>query len=121
MIKITTDLLKITQRLKEIDSSYTVFFNNARNRFEIHNREKPCFLSLCFTMENLDNRALATARRTRKENYDAIQAEIDAHNAEIESTVARKIENSRAKLDDMFNYASLASHDVIFTKPNQWF
>ena len=120
MIKITHDLLNIAHRLVEIDKDYHVFYNNTLDRFEVHNREHPGFLSLCFTASELDNRVLDTARRTRKENYDEIQDEIDKHNQEIEMHAASKVVQAQTKLADMLAYASSTSHDVIFTKKEEW-
>ena len=114
MKKITDDLLNITGRLTELDPTYHVFYNNALQRFEIHNRATPSFLSLCFTTETLDPRVLETARRTRKENYDAIAGEIDEHNAKIENTVSNSISAYKSKLDDMLSFAASAGHEVIF-------
>ena len=120
MIKITSDLLNITGRLKEIDSDYVVFYNSVLDRFEIHNKEIPSFLSLCFVAETLDNRVLDIARRTRRENYDSIQEEIDSHNASLEGEAHSKVKQAEVRLQDMLTYAVSASHDVIFTKKEDW-
>ena len=122
MINITSDLLAIASRLREIDGSYRVFYNNALDRFEIHNRDKPIFLSLCFVANELDNRVLDTARRTRKENFDEIEGEIDAHNLSIEMECINRLEQSNVRLGSMLEFASNANHDVVFTKPSgEWF
>ena len=114
MRKITSDLLDIVGRLVEIDSDYRVLYNDALSRFEIHNRDVPSLLSLCFVTDELDNRVLDKARSTRKESYDALQEEIDSHNADVEGELTRRVSELGVRLEDMLSYARSASHEVIF-------
>ena len=110
--EVTSDLFNIAARLKSINKDYRVFWNNRDNRFEIHTH------SLEFTVKELDERVLEHAQRTRKENADAIEQEVNEHNAVIASSAKQSIARVNIALADMMDYAAKTSHSVIFTKNN---
>ena len=121
--EVTGDLFNIGKRLKEIDPVYRIYRNNREDRYEVHNSNRPDVMSLCFAVPypELDERVLDHARKTRKQNYDAIEAELNAHNAEIEHSAQKSMRTATAELGDMFEYALRAGHPVTFTKPAKWF
>ncbi len=79
MRKIENDCYFICQRLKEIDPSYEVFYNNGH--FEVHSFEQ-IKNSYCFTVpfDKLDSRTIDYALKTRSNNRDKIIAEIEKNN-----------------------------------------
>ena len=85
LIKIENDCFDICSRLKEIDSSYLVYFNLKRNCYEVHSKSQ-AKSSYCFAIpyENLDERTLDYAQKTRSENKDKIIKEIEEHNRRVE-------------------------------------
>lgn len=132
--KITNDLFRIAERLKQINPKYVVFRNTAAHRFEVHNNSRatnacnntvalrPCTMSLEFVIpfNELDSRTLEYARVTRIENFDVIEAEQAASNMEIEKSAKQSIEQSTAIFGDMMEYAGNQVHEVVFKKNKKW-
>ena len=81
LINISSDNYFISQRLKEIDKSYQIFFNIASNSYEVHSSDQ-CKNSFCFKVpySTLDERTLLYAKKTRSENRDKLIAEIEKSN-----------------------------------------
>ena len=123
MYEITRDLFCITQRLKQINPAYRVFWNNRAARFEVHTSNNPNAHTFGFIVpyERLDSRTLDYAQRTRKQNADALEAEINAHNAETQASVLKVLYKAEGQLADMLDYACKTSRDVTFSKPIKWF
>lgn len=90
-IKIEHDPFFICERLKEIDSSYYLVFNNDENRYEVHSTEQ-VGSSYCFAVryDDLDERTLTYALRTRKERQNAIIEEIDRQNEKLKKDSMNK-------------------------------
>ena len=84
LILIRDDFYFISERIKTIDKEYIVFFNTDTKRYEVHlegeDRNTYCFTS---PYEELDERTLFWAIKTRRENSDKIIAEIEKNNQEI--------------------------------------
>ena len=85
LIEIKNDCYFISQRLKEIDKSYQIFYNLKRKVYEVHSSKQEKN-SYCFTVpyDELDERTLFYALKTRIENKDKIIKEIEQNNLEIE-------------------------------------
>ncbi|MBO5395177.1 MAG: hypothetical protein J6A28_04705 [Clostridia bacterium] len=81
LIKIESDVFFIVQRLKEVDSSYEVYYNLHAKSFEVHSTEQHKS-SYCFKVpfERLDSRTIDYAKKTRAENRDKLIAEIERNN-----------------------------------------
>lgn len=81
LIKIENDCYFVAQRLKEIDSSYEVYFNLHTNSYEVHSLEQ-AKNSYCFKVpfNCLDERTVAYARKTRATNRDNLIKEIEQNN-----------------------------------------
>lgn len=79
-IKIENDCFYITERLREIDESYFVLYNLDKKCYEIHSNEQKD--SYCFSVpfNELDERTIDFAFKTRKENGDKIIDEIERNN-----------------------------------------
>lgn len=91
LIKIVGDPFFIAERLKEIDSSYEVYYNLSTSAYEVHSNEQ-VKNSYCFKVpfDVLDERTLFHARRTRAENRDKIIAEIEKDNFLLEQKNIKK-------------------------------
>ena len=81
LLKIESDNYFISNRLKEIDSSYEVYYNIATASYEVHSSEQQKS-SYCFRVpyNQLDERTLFYAKKTRSENRDKIIKEIERSN-----------------------------------------
>ena len=86
LIRIDTDCLFITNRLREIDSSYFVVFNSKKNQYEVHSKrqaENTFCVGLPFS--KLDERTIDFVLKTRIENIDKIIEKIEKQNQKIEN------------------------------------
>lgn len=85
LIRIDTDCMFITNRLREIDSSYFVVFNSKQNRYEVHSKrqaENTFCVGLPFSQ--LDERTITFVLKTRIENIEKIIENIEKENKKIE-------------------------------------
>lgn len=123
MTPITHDVLSIANRLRQINSRYHVFWNDASSRYEVHQSAKPGLMTMCFVVphKRLDTRALDHALRTMRHNADELDNEIAAHNAQHQQSVQRAVTQSTNKLHDMLDYARHRCGDVVFGKSNTWY
>jgi hypothetical protein len=113
MIKVTRDLLGIAERLKKINPAYRVFYNNRHNRFEVHAGNELAFIP---PFDCLDTRTIDYAYKTRKQNLDALEKEIDKSNEEFIRSGIEEIEKQVDVLGEMLCFANRAGHNVTFTK-----
>lgn len=81
--EIKDDVYYICDRLKEIDESYYVLYNLSKNCYEVHSSLQKN--SYCFVVpfDELDERTLAFARRTRSDRRDKLIEEIEKNNEEV--------------------------------------
>ncbi len=81
LIKIECDNFFICKRLKEIDRSYEVYYNLDDQAYEVHSNEQ-ARNSYCFKVpfDELDERTLVYAIKTRAQNRDKIIEEIEKNN-----------------------------------------
>lgn len=101
MQKIYHDLFHIAERILQIDSFYEIFWNSELERFEVFWHGKLAFV---VPFDALDVRTLTYAQRTRRENADDIEREIDEKNAAIFQEQAKKIQAMKAKIKDYVKY-----------------
>ncbi|MCL2569799.1 MAG: hypothetical protein FWE16_01160 [Firmicutes bacterium] len=122
MQQITSDLYNISTRLKEIDSCYALFWNEQKQRYEIHNQPTPNFQSLEFVVpyDELDFRTIRHACRTRIEHHTEIEAYVDNHNNQIIESAYNQMREQISRLGEMLEYASSKGHEVAFTKSQKW-
>ena len=82
-LEINDDVYFICQRIKEIDKSYHILYNLSRHCYEVHSFEQKD--SYCFSVpfQELDERTLQFAYRTRRENQDKIVKEIEKSNENL--------------------------------------
>lgn len=94
LIKILSDNLFITSRLKEIDSSYFVVFNTKTNKYEVHSKrqaENTFCVGLPFS--KLDERTIDYVQKTKVENIEKIIESIEKNNKKIENNNKKIILN----------------------------
>ncbi len=86
--KIENDLFLIADRLREVDSSYVLYFNQKLKRYEIFSNGA---LQIVVPFKNLDERTVVHARKTRVENREKLIREIEEYNQKIEKEKRDKI------------------------------
>ena len=92
LIRIDTDCLFITNRLREIDSSYFVVFNSKKNQYEVHSkRQAKNTFCVGLPFSKLDERTIDFVLKTRIENIDKIIEKIEKQNQKIDT---RNLNNS---------------------------
>lgn len=101
MQKIYHDLFHIAERILQIDPYYEIYWNGERERFEVQWHGKLAFV---VPFDELDVRTLVYAQRTRRENADEIEREIDERNAAIFQEQAKKVEALKAQIKDYVKY-----------------
>ena len=87
MQKIYHDLFHIAERILQIDPFYEIFWNGKFERFEVFWHGKLAFV---VPFDVLDVRTLVYAQKTRRENADDIEREIDEGNAAVFQAQAKK-------------------------------
>ena len=120
---VKNDVVHIAARIKQINPKYVLFRNMATGKAEVHSSVRPSARSLEFIVpyDELDERTLEYARKTRVENFDAIEAEQTAANAALEAAAKRNAQKSASVLGDMMNYAAGQVEKVVFQKNKRWF
>jgi len=113
MIEVTNDLFGIARRLQKINPSYRVYYNNRHQRFEIHASKALAFI---VPYQRLDARTLEYALKTRVQNADYIEQEMNTHNKKILDSVNQNVDQAAVELQDMLKYAHRTGHNVAFTK-----
>ena len=101
MQRIYHDLFHIAERLLQIDPCYQVFWNGERERYEVFWHGKLAFI---VPFDALDVRTLTYAQRTRRENDDDIEREVDEGNAAIFQEQDKKIQALKAQIKDYVKY-----------------
>lgn len=93
-IKIENDVFDITNRLKDIDRNYVVYFNTSKNQFEVHNlaQQKNTYC-LRVPYQFLDERTLKLTRETNSANINIILEQISNDNLINENAEFRGILN----------------------------
>lgn len=116
LTRVTSDLFGIASQLKQIDNRYVVFYNNLKERFEVHTNA----LEFVVPFQILDYRTIEHAYRTRIHNKSELENQIDEHNRLVEQQASIKMQSSVNQLHDMLNFAHQTSRDVAFVKPKKW-
>ena len=124
LIKINKDLFNITQRIKDIDSGYVVFFNTKNKKYEIHNKNQ-AMGGYCATIpyDILDSRTLKYLNETHVKNYKKLMKSIDENNKKLENkTKENNDEIVNYKVKEIYKYFNNSSKtaNVNFNN-NLWF
>lgn len=92
---VTNDLFGIANRLKEIDASYFLVFNELLKRYEVHSSDnKGNTLAVVCPYPVADARLLTLVKSTRRHNADILLKSIEENNEKLEKRAEKK------KLDD---------------------
>lgn len=98
-IKLKSDNLFITDRLKEIDNSYFVLYDTKTKKYQLHSDcQSETSYCLTFPFNSLDNRAIDFALKSRVQNKKKIFDEIEKEN---EKFIKSKIKESKNLLESM--------------------
>lgn len=91
-ILMKSNVFKIPERLKEIDRSYFVMYDDVSGKYEVHSTENKDGNTHCLTLpyEELDCRAIDLVRKTRVENARRIWEEMKRENERLEIERAAK-------------------------------
>lgn len=113
MTKVTHDPFDIVNRIKKINPRYVVYWNDAREKFEVRTGKIYAFT---VPYDTLDARTLDYARKTRIENIDAIEREIEKQNRANEIKCEKDETEKEYELRKMLTFANRMGHNVTFTK-----
>ena len=106
LFEISNDVFFINQRIKEIDKNYKIYFNNIKNKFEIHNIGQ-IGGSYCLTVpfRYLDERTINLVKRTLSINSETLLKEIDENNEKLRLKHEKIIlENAKDQLYEEIKY-----------------
>lgn len=77
LIPITNDLFDIAARLKAVKSTYLVYYNAQKQRYEVYDSDSFAFAA---PYDELDSRTIDYARMTSAQNADKLFEEIERNN-----------------------------------------
>lgn len=96
LIAITEDLFDIADRLRSVNASYKVYYNSAKNRYEVHSDEKhgdKDTLAFVVPYDGLDARTIEYAQKTSVANIKMLLEEIEQSNRQREKDAERDTVN----------------------------
>ena len=97
---ITNDLFDIAARLKSVNERYVVYYNEQKQRFEVHDGVKNC-LEFVVPFDELDARTVEYARYSNVCRAAEILAEVERHNAQLERQRAKSaIEEAAVSIEE---------------------
>ena len=106
LYEILNDVFFISDRIKEIDENYKIYFNSEKNKFEIHNIGQ-IGDSYCLTVpfQYLDERTINFVKQTLAINSEKLFDEIDKNNQILKERSEKNILNfAKDKLFDELKY-----------------
>lgn len=103
LLKIDSDVLQITQRLKGINSEYNLFYNLKTKKYmlyQIKNNTKQNIYCLTFPFNSIDERMIEYTLKSEIQNRKAYLEEIERSNALLfkkeQKNLLQKLENENA-------------------------
>lgn len=91
-ILLENDPYYISSRIKEVDESYFIVYSKKRNVFELHSSRQPfSTYALTIPYDQLDERTIFLARKTRRENADELIRKMDEDNARLEKKMRNNV------------------------------
>lgn len=112
-ILMKSNVFKIPERLKEIDRSYFVIYDSARDRYEIHSNDNKDGSTLCLVVpfNELDSRTVDYVNRTRVVNSKKLYEEMKRHNERLEIEQAKRHSDYvDATARDIYRYLAPKNH-----------
>lgn len=91
LVVIKHDVYDVAKALKHIDKAYTVCYNTAKCRYEVHNsRQKGNTFCLVVPYEQLDCRTIDYVNKTRIQNISALMEQMDKQNKQLTDKLIAK-------------------------------
>ncbi|MBO5409075.1 MAG: hypothetical protein J6A61_06755 [Clostridia bacterium] len=102
---ILTNVYRIPERLREIDSNYFVVRNHEKKTFEVHHSGQ-AGTTYCLTVPypELDARTLDLVQKTRISNLDTLISEMDQNNRRLEEKNREIPEEACVKTKEVLSY-----------------
>ena len=102
---VITNVYRIPERLREIDSDYFVVRNHKKQTFEVHHKgQSPTTYCLTVPYPELDARTLELVRKTRISNLDILISEMDKNNRILEEKSKVIPDEARVKTKEVLSY-----------------
>ena len=98
--EIKSDALGIVDRIKQINSKYSVFYNFKKNKFELYLTEtnlKPKVYCLTFPYTTLDERMITYVLKSEIQNRKAVLEEIEKSNEKLLKNAQKQSFNVQKK------------------------
>lgn len=91
---IENDVFNISNRVKNINKNYLIFYNTKKRRFEIHYKKGlvTC-LEVVVRYPTLDYRVIVDLQKNRSFRIEKIMQEIEMHNKKIQESENENIKN----------------------------
>ncbi len=100
LTEIKSDLFDVSKRLKSVNPSYRLYYNNIRSRFEVYDGRTKA-LAFVVPYDRLDARTVKYARYTSVQNAEKVFSDMEKHNAELKKAEASKsVEKVLGKLEN---------------------
>lgn len=103
-IAVTSDVYRISERIKEIDEDYFIMLNRQTQRFEVHVRGQACTLGCELPFEELDARTIEYVRAHHASRMQAILREMEREEATREAEKRAKLDEVRERAADGMAY-----------------
>jgi len=105
-IPVTSHVMDIPVRLKELNRAFFVMFNTRTQKYEIHCADQPFETLACsLPFEELDARAITYAREYSVERLEKIAREIEEYNERLVAKAeADMMDKANYKMKEAFNY-----------------
>lgn len=118
-IPVVRSVYGIPERMKELRESLFMMFNVKTQRYEVHDStQTDCTLACELPFEQLDARALLYVREHMRERTEALVAEIERHNEQLEEkSYQEKMDKAGYRMKQAIRY--LSSHESAETLPEE--
>lgn len=98
LIPITNDLFDIAARLRAVKSTYLVYYNAQKQRYEVYDHDSFAF---AVPYDELDSRTIDYARMTSVQNSDKIFEEIERNNNYVTNkAIQSAVNNTVSKIKE---------------------
>lgn len=89
------DIFDICNRIKEIDSTYKLFFNRKEKRFEVYKTGDRESLAVVVPFDQIDERLVTHLKKTKVSRLEKLLKEIEDENKLLEEKMIKKIVNEK--------------------------
>lgn len=123
LIKVCNDLFDVSNRLKQIDSEYVIYFNKDKNLFEVHHKKQRGGSFAFVVGKNLNAAVLKKAVLTSIKFAGKILKQIERDNFLLEKrNIDKATDENMIRFKFYIDYANSKNCDVDFSKmaPGEW-